>query len=101
MRYNERELLSLARQPAEKAAEIRMSVPKKGNGEGESARGRERRGLSGESGMGLSGQDRGDLRGPGWGVRAGVTGDGLGELWVLGNPGWETGSSGRTGVAGQ
>ncbi|XP_062365918.1 pleckstrin homology domain-containing family J member 1 isoform X1 [Cinclus cinclus] len=31
MRYNERELLSLARQPAEKAAEIRMSVPKKGS----------------------------------------------------------------------
>ncbi|NXK79598.1 PKHJ1 protein, partial [Amazona guildingii] len=30
MRYNERELLSLARQPAEKAAEILMRVPKKG-----------------------------------------------------------------------
>ncbi|XP_055660700.1 pleckstrin homology domain-containing family J member 1 isoform X1 [Falco peregrinus] len=31
MRYNERELLSLARQPAEKAAEILMRVPKKGS----------------------------------------------------------------------
>lgn len=35
MRYNERELLSLSRQPAEKAAEILMRVPKKGSGEGE------------------------------------------------------------------
>lgn len=32
MRYNERELLSLARQPAEKAAEILMRAPKKGSG---------------------------------------------------------------------
>ncbi|XP_067413913.1 pleckstrin homology domain-containing family J member 1 isoform X2 [Emydura macquarii macquarii] len=31
MRYNERELLSLSRQPAEKAAEILMRVPKKGS----------------------------------------------------------------------
>uniref|UniRef100_A0A8C3CA39 Pleckstrin homology domain-containing family J member 1 n=1 Tax=Cairina moschata TaxID=8855 RepID=A0A8C3CA39_CAIMO len=31
MRYNERELLSLARQPAEKAAEVLMRVPKKGS----------------------------------------------------------------------
>ncbi|XP_050790325.1 pleckstrin homology domain-containing family J member 1 isoform X3 [Gopherus flavomarginatus] len=31
MRYSERELLSLARQPAEKAAEILMRVPKKGS----------------------------------------------------------------------
>ncbi|XP_075759320.1 pleckstrin homology domain-containing family J member 1 isoform X2 [Pelodiscus sinensis] len=31
MRYNERELLALARQPAEKAAEILMRVPKKGS----------------------------------------------------------------------
>lgn len=38
MRYNERELLSLARQPAEKAAEILMRVPKKGSGEGELGR---------------------------------------------------------------
>lgn len=39
MRYNERELLSLSRQPAEKAAEILMRVPKKGSGEGEGAEG--------------------------------------------------------------
>ncbi|XP_043391852.1 pleckstrin homology domain-containing family J member 1 isoform X1 [Chelonia mydas] len=31
MRYSERELLSLSRQPAEKAAEILMRVPKKGS----------------------------------------------------------------------
>ncbi|KAM6464007.1 pleckstrin homology domain-containing family J member 1 [Liasis olivaceus] len=31
MRYNERELLSLSRQPAEKAAEILMRAPKKGS----------------------------------------------------------------------
>uniref|UniRef100_A0A8D0B6B3 Pleckstrin homology domain-containing family J member 1 n=1 Tax=Salvator merianae TaxID=96440 RepID=A0A8D0B6B3_SALMN len=31
MRFNERELLSLARQPAEKAAEILMRAPKKGS----------------------------------------------------------------------
>uniref|UniRef100_A0A8C3J2N7 Pleckstrin homology domain-containing family J member 1 n=1 Tax=Calidris pygmaea TaxID=425635 RepID=A0A8C3J2N7_9CHAR len=35
MRYNERELLSLARQPAEKAAEVLMRLPKKGSGERE------------------------------------------------------------------
>lgn len=32
MRYNERELLSLSRQPAEKAAEVLMRAPKKGSG---------------------------------------------------------------------
>ncbi|NWH39660.1 PKHJ1 protein, partial [Chloropsis hardwickii] len=58
MRYNERELLCLARQPAEKAAEIRMSVPKKGSGE------RERRGLSGESGLGYRGRTRAGAGGP-------------------------------------
>ncbi|ETE62686.1 Pleckstrin-likey domain-containing family J member 1 [Ophiophagus hannah] len=31
MRYNERELLSLSRQPAEKAAEVLMRAPKKGS----------------------------------------------------------------------
>ncbi|KAG8126883.1 hypothetical protein E2320_022243 [Naja naja] len=33
MRYNERELLSLSRQPAEKAAEVLMRAPKKGSEE--------------------------------------------------------------------
>ncbi|XP_068930855.1 pleckstrin homology domain-containing family J member 1 isoform X3 [Petaurus breviceps papuanus] len=32
MRYNEKELQALSRQPAEKAAEIGMRVPKKGSG---------------------------------------------------------------------
>lgn len=50
MRYNERELLFLARQPAEKAAEILMRLPKKGSGEGE---------LAGRTGKGWEGAGRG------------------------------------------
>lgn len=32
MRFNEKELVSLSRQPSEKAAELRMRGPKKGDG---------------------------------------------------------------------
>lgn len=51
MRYNEKELQALSRQPAELAAELGMRGPKKGSGEGTG-------GLAGRVGLGGMGGRR-------------------------------------------